>query len=153
MTNRERFLRALHFESTDRLPVIEWAGWWDKTIARWHDKGLPREMTDALEIRDYFGLDRHCQFWLSPVLSGAAACGHDGPAVRNVEDYRAVRQHLYPEQPFDRDFLKSMARRQQSGDMVIWITLEGFFWFPRVLLGIEPASLCILRSAGPSDGN
>ena len=30
MTARERFRRALNFEPCDRLPMIEWAMWWDK---------------------------------------------------------------------------------------------------------------------------
>lgn len=33
MTNRERMLAVLNGERPDRLPVVEWASWWDKTVA------------------------------------------------------------------------------------------------------------------------
>jgi uroporphyrinogen-III decarboxylase len=33
--------------------------------------------------------------------------------------------------------MQDWAPKQKKGEMVIWITLEGFFWFPRSLLGIE----------------
>ena len=66
MTNRERFRRAFNFEPVDRLPVIEWAGWWDKTIARWRTEGLPDNLQDAGDIRDYFGQDCHRQYWIGP---------------------------------------------------------------------------------------
>jgi len=32
-------------------------------------------------------------------------------------------------------------KRQQQGDAVIWITLEGFFWFPRTLMGFTKLML------------
>jgi hypothetical protein len=38
MTNRDRFNRVLHFQPVDRLPVIEWAGWWHLTLNRWHEE-------------------------------------------------------------------------------------------------------------------
>ena len=46
MTNRERFLAALNFERPDdRLPAIEWASWWDKTLERWHAEGLEQGLS------------------------------------------------------------------------------------------------------------
>jgi len=36
MTCRERFRALMNFQPCDRLPIVEWAGWWDQTIARWH---------------------------------------------------------------------------------------------------------------------
>ena len=47
MTNIERFERVLRFEPADRLPAIEWAPWWDKTLNRWRSEGLPADL-------DYF---------------------------------------------------------------------------------------------------
>ena len=43
MNNRERFRRVMNFEPVDRLPAIEWATWWDKTIAAWQEQGLEPE--------------------------------------------------------------------------------------------------------------
>ena len=35
MKNVERFNAVMNFEKPDRLPVIEWAGWWGDTLNRW----------------------------------------------------------------------------------------------------------------------
>jgi hypothetical protein len=128
MTNRERFNRVLNFEPVDRLPVLEWAGWWDKTIDRWRLEGLPAELTDGGDIREYFGQDCHRQYWIAPP---------GRKIVTTPDEYRALKPVLYPEHPFDRELVKSWAPRQKSGEMVVWISLEGPFWFPRTLLGIE----------------
>lgn len=46
MINRERFLKILKFERPDdRLPMVEWAAWWDKTMDRWTEEGVPKDMT------------------------------------------------------------------------------------------------------------
>ena len=39
MNSPERFRRALAGEPVDRLPVIEWATWWDQTLDAWHAAG------------------------------------------------------------------------------------------------------------------
>ena len=59
MINRERLRRTLNFEPVDRLPMMEWAGWWDKTLERWYREGLPVNLNDHAEIRNYLGLDNH----------------------------------------------------------------------------------------------
>jgi uroporphyrinogen-III decarboxylase len=128
MTNRERFNRVLNFEPVDRLPVLEWAGWWDKTLTRWYAEGLPAELTDGGDIRDYFGQDCHRQYWIAPP-------GRKIVATR--EEYLALKPTLYPEHPFDRELVKGWAKRQKTGEMAVWMSLEGPFWFPRTLLGIE----------------
>ncbi len=51
MKDRERFRKIMNFEKFDRLPVVEWAGWWDKTIARWKTEGLPENLKEDGEIR------------------------------------------------------------------------------------------------------
>ena len=40
MTNRERFHKLMNFEKVDRLPMLEWASWWDLTINNWVEQGL-----------------------------------------------------------------------------------------------------------------
>ncbi|HEY3298340.1 MAG TPA: uroporphyrinogen decarboxylase family protein [Armatimonadota bacterium] len=139
LTNRERFSRVLKFEPVDRLPVIEWASWWSKTIDRWHGEGLPLDLTDAGDIRDYFGLDPMRQYWIYPQ---SPTCpqpqGHGAGLVASHEEYRELKKHLYPEQPFNAELVKSWAQRQSEGELVVWISLDGPFWWPRVLFGIEP---------------
>lgn len=138
MTNRERFRRALNFEPVDRLPILEWAIWWDKTIDRWHGEGLPQELTDEDEIRQYFGLDSHRQCWVSPLgPTCPPPSGHGMPIITDRESYHEIKKHLYPEMPFDPNVVEQWAKRQASGETVVWITVEGFFWVPRTLFGIE----------------
>ncbi|MBI5091424.1 MAG: hypothetical protein HZB26_03160 [Candidatus Hydrogenedentes bacterium] len=139
MNHRERFHALMNFQAVDRLPLIEWATWWDRTIARWHDEGLPEELTDGAEIRAYFGLDPYYQMWFGARGPGAPAPAHHGAGiVSDMDGYRAIKQYLYPEPDLvvDRATLEHWARRQAEGEAVIWITIEGFFWYPRTLLGI-----------------
>ena len=54
MTNRDRFLAVLNGKMPDdRLPVVEWASWWDLTLNRWHGEGLDPALTgDELFLWD-----------------------------------------------------------------------------------------------------
>jgi len=138
MKNRTRFLNTLHFRPVDRLPMIEWAGWWDKTIHRWKQEGLPNDLADAAEIREYLGLDTVRQWWIRPKKATCPAPeAHGKGVVSDMESYIRIKEHLYPEEPFDRDTVAQWAVQQKRGDMVVWISLDGFFWFPRTLFGIE----------------
>ncbi|MGQ9732145.1 MAG: uroporphyrinogen decarboxylase family protein, partial [Candidatus Zipacnadales bacterium] len=139
MTNRERVRAVLDFRQVDRLPLIEWAGWWDKTVARWHQEGLPQELTEAFEIRRYLGLDDVQQCWLRTIGVGAPSPRAQGAGViTNEADYEAVLPYLYPDPPpFDRQAVSGWAKAQANGELVVWMTLEGFFWFPRRWLGLE----------------
>ena len=139
MTNRERFLNTLNFQPVDRLPIVEWAHWWDKTVTRWYEDGLSRDLIDPGEIREYFGLDCHRQYWVTAFSPECPApASHGASRINNREEYLAIKKYLYPDTAFNVDIVKDWAKRQEAGDMVVWISLEGFFWFPRTLFGIEP---------------
>lgn len=57
----ENFHRLMNGESEGiRMPVIEWAAWWDKTLEEWEAEGMP-QFQDGLEIQKYFGLDLNLQ--------------------------------------------------------------------------------------------
>lgn len=45
LTVRERFKRVMNFKQADRLPILEWAPWWDKTIERWLKEGTAGKAT------------------------------------------------------------------------------------------------------------
>ena len=140
MTNRERFHAVMQFGPADRLPMVEWAGWWDKTIDRWRGEGLPASLVDAGEIREYLGLDMYRQQVIGPYRRGfPQAKGHGQGVVACRDDYEAVKEYLYPdpEEAIDREKIEAWAERQASGEMVVWISLLGFFWYPRTLFGIE----------------
>ena len=52
MTNRERFHAVMNGDpAVDRCPALEWATWWDKTIAEWEDGGIPRGMDSSALYR------------------------------------------------------------------------------------------------------
>ena len=136
MNHPERFRAVMDFQPVDRLPRIEWAMWWDQTIERWKSEGLPRELNDIDQISDYLGLDPYKQFWISTCQATTDAVQHhvDG-LVATMDDYLALRGRLFPDHSFCQ--MAAWADRQREGKAVVWFTVDGFFWFPRTLLGIE----------------
>lgn len=141
MNVRERFQAVMNFQPFDRLPLVEWATWWDQTIRRWHTEGLPGTIHQRDDITRYFGLDLYWQDWIpvrKPTCPHPSA--HGAPLVGTMDEYLALRPHLYPdptEMPDRWPRWQKMAAEQEAGQAVLWFTLEGFFWFPRTLLGIE----------------
>jgi hypothetical protein len=123
-------------QSVDRLPRWEWAMWWDKTIARWRGEGLPAGLDGVFEIHEYFGLDPYKQFWFSTNRPTIAAVQHhiDG-GVAGMDDYDRFLDHLFPDRSAAIETMRPWAARQAAGEAVVWVTLEGFFWFPRTLMG------------------
>ncbi len=140
-TVRARFRRVMAGEMpADRLPMLEWASWWDKTIERWRGEGLPADL-DWTAIKSHFGLDVDRQAWIGCFAGPVAQKhpGHGGGFIDDAADYDALRPSLFPETaPFDRAGWAAIAEQQARGEVIVWITLEGFFWWPRVLFGIEP---------------
>ena len=124
----------------DRLPIIEWASWWNLTIDRWRGEGLPDDL-DGSGIKRFFGLDMDYQLWvpsMAPVEIPRVSDSTVGRITCEAE-YDALRPYLYPDPvPFDRDLWRKRTAEQEDGSAILWITLEGFFWWPRVLFGIEP---------------
>lgn len=56
MTTRERFNRVLHWQKPDRVPDMDF-GYWDETIAAWHDQGLPRDVRTSEDVERTLGLE------------------------------------------------------------------------------------------------
>jgi len=138
MNTRERFRAAMDFRPVDRLPVIEWASWWTLTIDRWHGEGLPAGLTDRYDIARHVGLDVYKQDWFA---SRRPDCP---PRLKRSEGYIAdaagyerLRPYLFPEHPVDARRWEGWAAEQARGEVALWFTLDGFFWFARELLGVE----------------
>ncbi|MBQ7847223.1 MAG: hypothetical protein IJ344_02965 [Clostridia bacterium] len=141
MTNVERFLAALNGEKVDRLPIIEWAGWWNQTLERWYGEGLSRDIPREL-IQNRFGLDPMHRFWFRTISSGAPEPAYNGaPLIYTEEDYENFKRYLYDENaPRYRKMirnLQSIAPSHKEGRDVVWLSFDGFFWHPRALFGIE----------------
>jgi hypothetical protein len=129
----------------DRLPMLEWAMWWNQTIARWRGEGLPAALPDA-GLKAHFGLDQDHQLWVEQIPAGLprqAGCGegHGAGWIADGAGYEAVRGRVYRQDtPFagaERAAWAAQAEAQRRGERLLWCTVNGFFWWPRKLLGIE----------------
>ena len=126
-TIRERFQTVMRDGDVSKgIPIIEWAGWWNLTYENWLRQGAP----ENTNLRTWFGLDEHHQTWYSPRGSG-------NTSVTNEADYARVLPNLYPTPQFEPATMESRGKLQERGDTILWFTLDGPFWFPRTLLGIE----------------
>ncbi len=147
MTTRERFHAVLNRQDFDRLPLIEWASWWDKTIEFWQGEGLPKNIDrNSLDMLDYFGLDRYQQFWFRSVhwkcpKPNAQEAGHGAGIIESDMDaYEAIHEYMFSIEdgyPINVQALAEGAARQATGDTAVWFTFDGFFWLARTLLGDE----------------
>ncbi len=140
MNHVERFQAVMNFQPVDRLPCWEWAMWWDETIRRWHGEGLPIELkfSQVFDIARHFGLDPYQQFWFSTTDPTIEATQHHVEGiVANMDDYRRIRPQLFPCHDAAIAGMAAWADRQRRGEVVVWCTLEGFFWFPRTLMGFQ----------------
>jgi uroporphyrinogen-III decarboxylase len=137
MTARERFLTVLDGGlPPDRLPMIEWAAWWDTTMKRWVEEGFPGDLSWEQSL-DYFGLDKLYCIGCSPHVPPAS--GHGLGVIENEADYEKIRGAMYPEAAIEAlaNAAKGLKERHDAGEIIIRIWLDGFFWFPRRLFGIE----------------
>jgi hypothetical protein len=141
MNNRDRFRHLLRFERVDRLPRWEWATWWDLTIARWQEEGLPQTLASGragvVPVMEYFGLDPVYQWWFPVLKRTYPHMEHGQGPVHDEKSYEAIREHLYPEVDWEKAFPDWVRERHARGDLAVWFTVDGFFWFPRRLFGIE----------------
>lgn len=147
MNHVERFRALCNFQSVDRLPRWEWAMWWDLTIERWHNEGLPRELSfhRVIEIAEWFGLDPYQQFWFSTTDPTIEATQHHVEGiVSDMDAYLRLRPQLFPDHGPSIQSMQPWAQRQSQGEAVVWATFEGFFWFPRTLMGFSKLMLAFV---------
>lgn len=139
MRNTDRFSALFNGCKPDRLPVFEWASWWTETCDAWYRQGLPRHIAGTA-LNDYWGQDKVKQFWLPVREEGCPQPKFfGGPIIETEDDYRAVRRYLCTDRLLEQidAEIGSFAREHAGEDLVYWFTLEGFFWYPRTLFGIE----------------
>ena len=140
MTNVERFLCVLNGKMpTDRLPVIEWATWWNLTLDRWANEGFERNLEEGERFRR-LGLDEQKQYWLRHTLRTCPRPQKQGGGIMEDEDdYEKIKPFLYPLDGVNPviESMKAIKPRHDAGEVALWYTLDGAFWFPRTLFGIE----------------
>jgi len=144
-TTVEAFKKILNFEESDRYPIMEWASWWDKTIAKWENQGLPANMSQ-FETMEYFGLDLHYQDWIRPISPTCRPPESYGAGIiKSADDYYDnVLPKLFNFPLVDNDWKtvdpvkwEKFATDHESGKAAVWFSVDGFFWLPRRLFGIE----------------
>ncbi len=140
MTPRERFIKILDFNmNLDRIPRVEFSPWWDKTLNRWKKEGLPN--MNQLQSLKYFGFDPILLIYANAAEVGLPHAEYNGgPIIGFVRTYDDIRKYLYTDALIDAVALQAHEHKERhdNGDIILRIRLDGFFWFPRVLLGIEP---------------
>lgn len=130
----------------DRLPMLEWASWWDRTVERWRGEGLAPGL-DGAGMKRGFGLDVDHQMWAWQIPQGVqrqagagwSGSGHGDSWILDAEGYAAIRGAIYRQgHPFALDpGWEARRAEQERGEALVWLTVNGFFWWPRTLLGIE----------------
>jgi len=141
MNVRERFQAVMNFKPFDRLPLLEWCHWWDKTVERWvNDGDLPTTLTERYALCDHFGLDMYKQGWFGALGAVPYPKVHGAGIIQDLADYERLRPQMYPDpaSAVDEAMWRQWAAQQARGEAVLWFTLEGAFWWPRTLFGIEP---------------
>jgi len=137
MTTRERFLKVMNFEKPDRLPIMEWAPWWDKTIKRWQGEGLK---TTEESLYDYFKLERlECLRVQCISNKCPAPAYHGAPIIDDEASYLKIRPYILNDSLLEnlKQDLQQLKAGHEAGDFALRLWLDGFFWFPRSLFGIE----------------
>ena len=135
----ERIGNLLHGKSFDRLPVIEWAPWWDLTVRRWHGEGMPDSLQSVYDIQNYFGLDKCIQSGAGMrTAETPVPKAYDQGILRTEADYERIRPTLFPEFRFSDETVAWLKKTREQGDTIHFFTVEGFFWYPREMFGIEP---------------
>ena len=140
MTASERFQKYLAGQPVDRSPVLEWAPWWKLTIDRWRTEGLPAEADTTEKIQNYFGLDKCLQTHGGYKTANTPKTPGEGLGIMETEeDWEEIRKTLFPpvESVVSEERFERLQRTHERGDTLNFFTVEGFFWYPRIMLGIE----------------
>ncbi len=139
MNPRESFFQCINFQAvTGRLPVFEWAKWWEPTIERWKQEGLPEHL-GADEIGPFLGLDKACRVRYRGKAESYPHTEFGCGLIASREDYEKLLPHLFDPNQVEcfQDRLLWMKEQQEESGLISWVGIDGFFWFPRELFGIE----------------
>lgn len=140
LTPRARFLQVLNFtRPADRLPRVEWAAWWDVTVAGWQREGLSAAL-DWAGLLHHFDLDVLACVGAGPAGAGCPTPAHHGAGmIADEAGYERLLPCLYPAAHIARlvENAGKMQARHAAGEIIVRQWLDGFFWWPRTLLGIE----------------
>jgi hypothetical protein len=117
--------------------MVEWAAWWDLTMDRWQQEGLPKDIGWDASL-EHFGLDP-----LVCIGMGGGPSADCPPTISRVvtdeASYEALRAYLCADSTIEAAVrqVKALQDRHDRGEIIIRLWLDGFFWFPRGLMGID----------------
>jgi len=137
----ERFRNYIDGKEIDRLPMIEWAPFWTETLERWAKEGVDTKINsffDYRRIQREFGLDGCLQTYYTWRTEKTPVAKSFGVGIMKDEgDYQKIKKTLFrePSEFYNREFYQKL--KEVSDDTVHWFTVEGFFWMPRELFGVE----------------
>ena len=110
MNHVERFNALMNFQEVDRLPKIEWAGYWGLSTDRWREEGLDPKIEGAEHMREHLGLDPYSQFWMAPGSKETPKPTHHGSGILKDEaEYDAMLHTLYNVPDFSNDRYKTVS--------------------------------------------
>lgn len=164
MTNSERLISTLDFEKMEEGgAVAETFFPWDQTIDRWIGEGLEEayqvsNLYPANDAREEIYLwtsiaDSVCDYEQHLGLDGVKRMGfrlpyvtypqkeHE-PIIRTMEEWRELKAYMeseiakyYTDENIERIYSPFKAGHE-AGDFSVRFRISGYFWAPRVLLGI-----------------
>ena len=146
-TTRDKFINVMrNGDVSEGIPVIEFGPIWDITYESWLKQGLPEGLQGESFDR-YFGLDSRVGEWKSPISQKAKDAANlpsdwrlEQPIIHSEAEYDKILPFLFPAEISDESKIRmeQMAAKQSAGDAWIMLAFDGPFWFPRMLLGVEP---------------
>lgn len=124
----------LYGDVTKGIPVLEWAPWWKLTRDNWIRQGVP----DGIDLVDYFGLERIRYRMFSPRGKNTPKpTSHGGVIITNEKEYEQILPTLYQLPELDASQIALWRQEQERGTCILRIGMEGPFWHPRKLFGIQ----------------
>ena len=152
MTKREIFDRYFIEGNRDvpRMPTVEYAPYWDLTLNEWYAQGLDRSIP-CDRLQGELGLDPLSYMAVLPAgPEFRFPAVHGSPIISDEADYEKLLPILYPKEPLCNviDFINSRKADSDAGDFMFILNLNGFFWWPRTILGIEDHLVSFYEQSG-----
>ena len=161
VTNREREKQTLNFGKPEfRGTVAETFYPWDLTIARFLMEGMPKEIAKGIKdieedtIEEYLiatwgrgimDYERYLSFDSVMRIPFMLPFRHreEKKVIQTAEDWKQLKdharrelEHYYSDEQIEKAY-RPLKEEHDKGDYSIRLNIEGFFWVPRELLGIE----------------
>ena len=160
MTNREREQATLNFGRPQGRGSVEETFYpWDLTVGRFHGEGLPEAVWKGLIQQEEEACEKYFKVSFGePVMAYESYLGFDpvrrakfliphggesGLRISSSSNWEAVREasekevaSWFTDESIEKVY-GSLAKGHKNGDYSVRMNIEGFFWVPRELLGVE----------------